>query len=634
VTVTPAARQGLTGQPAFSWVALVATTVTAVSVSGAAEWLSWSFAPGPAAVVCLGVGAFAVAGLMLWWEGGQRGNAVLIWATGVLFVTDKAFAWPDSPLILAGAWFGWLYLLTLAVVLLRYPTSRLTSGLRIMVWLILVGLLVPRTVVVLGSRRVDLVWPASASDVGERVWWPTLFSNEWVTNLAQQAWLVGSVVGSVAVLVAMRRRLRQARPLTRRELTVLWAALLCLAAMTLARLAVLAWVTPSLGEEEFSAEVQAVTLMVIPLALAAAAARRRGQQVRVAGLVHALEPPVAPSMIQDSLRETLGDPELEIYYQADVGLPPGVQGRPGGEPERGGRFVNERAIPLPGPPRAGRVQLTVTDGGRKPQAIVDLDVGVRDRHPELTSAALAAAALAVANARLQVELRLQLDEVVASRARITQAGLQERRRLERDLHDGVQQRLLAIGAVLGRLSLQPLPQEAEQLIGQARDALREARGELSELARGLHPAVLTQTGLRAAVDSVAERLTITAHVDIPDRRWPPAVEATAYYVICEALTNVVKHAHTDSVEVLVTAQPDHLEVNVTDHGRGGATTLTAGTGLVGIRDRVTALGGHLTIINISDLPTRPATSSRDGPPTPAGLATADGTTILVSLPCV
>ena len=249
--------------------ALAVAVLLAVALSSATQWLTWSFAPGAAVVVCLGVAAFAAAGMLLWWEADQVGNAVLIWVTGLLFAADKALAWPGSPLIMLGQWFGWLYFVTLAVVLLRYPSGRLDPRLRTVMWLIAAALLVLRTVVVLSRRGVDQVWPTHPpwTDPAARVWWPTLFADGSIPVLAERFWLVGSVAAAVAVLIAMRRRMASAHPLARHELAIMWLALLFLAAVVVVRVGILAWVQPSLPEEEVSAVLQGATVLVIPLAL-------------------------------------------------------------------------------------------------------------------------------------------------------------------------------------------------------------------------------------------------------------------------------------------------------------------------------------------------------------------------------
>jgi signal transduction histidine kinase len=199
--------------------------------------------------------------------------------------------------------------------------------------------------------------------------------------------------------------------------------------------------------------------------------------------------------------------------------------------------------------------------------------------------------------RLNAELRARLEDLAASRARIVTAGDTERRRLERNLHDGAQQRLVALSLAL-RLALAKLeadPAAARTILAGASDELALALDELRELARGLHPAVLTDRGLRAAVDALAARSPVPVEIaDIPQERLAEPVEAAAYYLIAEALTNVAKYAGASSVRVGVAAGDGRVVVEVSDDGAGGADP-AGGSGLRGLADRVEALGGSLEV---------------------------------------
>ena len=201
--------------------------------------------------------------------------------------------------------------------------------------------------------------------------------------------------------------------------------------------------------------------------------------------------------------------------------------------------------------------------------------------------------------RLNAELHTRLEELAASRARIVTAGDVERRRLERNLHDGAQQRLVALSLSL-RLALAKLdsdPAAARATLAGAGDELVLALAELRELARGLHPAVLSDRGLRAAVEMLAGRSPVPVEIaDIPDERLPEPVEAGAYFLIAEALTNVAKYADASTVRVRVAASDASVVVEVSDDGIGGADP-GAGSGLRGLADRVEALGGSLEVVS-------------------------------------
>lgn len=196
-----------------------------------------------------------------------------------------------------------------------------------------------------------------------------------------------------------------------------------------------------------------------------------------------------------------------------------------------------------------------------------------------------------------VQLHERVDDLRGSRARIIAAADAERRRIERDLHDGAQQRLVALALTLGlaQSRLDKDPQAAAPLIAEAREEAQLAVQELRELAGGIHPAVLSERGLGPALEALAARAPVPTSVDgAPSERLPPAVEAAAYFVTAEALTNVAKYARAESAAVVVTVEHDRLRLTVRDDGVGGAT-LDGGSGLRGLRDRVEALDGWLDV---------------------------------------
>ena len=187
------------------------------------------------------------------------------------------------------------------------------------------------------------------------------------------------------------------------------------------------------------------------------------------------------------------------------------------------------------------------------------------------------------------------DQLAASRARLVTEADEARRRVVRDLHDGAQQRLVHTVVTL-KLALRALRDKdatAESLIGQALDHAEQGNAELRELAHGLLPSVLTRGGLRAGVGSLVARLDLPVSVDVLDDRLPAQAEASAYFIVAEALTNVIKHAHAERAEITASAEDAVLEIRVRDDGIGGADP--EGHGLVGVADRVNALGGELKI---------------------------------------
>jgi signal transduction histidine kinase len=187
------------------------------------------------------------------------------------------------------------------------------------------------------------------------------------------------------------------------------------------------------------------------------------------------------------------------------------------------------------------------------------------------------------------------DQLNASRARLLSEADQARRRVVRDLHDGAQQRLvqMILTLQLAERALQQDDGEAKSLVAEALKQAEQGNAELRELAQGILPAVLTHGGLRAGISSVVRRLHLPVQLDVPAERFPAEIEASAYFITAEALTNVVKHSHAKRAEVRATVEDEMLHIEVRDDGIGGADP--GGHGLVGISDRVTALGGRLEV---------------------------------------
>jgi len=313
--------------------------------------------------------------------------------------------------------------------------------------------------------------------------------------------------------------------------------------------------------------------LVLPLAILVGLAEIRRRRGPLGDLVVELRT-AQPGEVRLALARTLGDPTLELALWL---------------PDRNS-FVREDGTPID--PQASGERRTVTTIGpaAEPLAAIVHDERLLGQRT-LLEAAGSAAHLALENARLQAELRAQLVELNASRSRILAAADAERRRLERDLHDGAQQRLLALG-----LALQLLRERADDpaLLEQAHAELQQALRELRDLARGIHPTILTEQGLGAAVRSLADRAPIAVSVHADEDRYASSIEAAVYFLVAEALANVVKHAQTGAAIVSLERRDGRLVVDVSDDGRGGATAAADG-GLQGLVDRIAAVGGTLTI---------------------------------------
>jgi signal transduction histidine kinase len=255
-----------------------------------------------------------------------------------------------------------------------------------------------------------------------------------------------------------------------------------------------------------------------------------------------------------------------------------------------------RAVRLPDENPQRAVTLVQREG--QPLAAMIHDPALADEH-ELVQAVAAAARLGLENEQLETQVRKQLEDVRASRVRIVAAADAERRRVERDLHDGAQQRLVSLSLSLRLAQMQlgdHCDPELRAALTEASEQLQGALCELRELARGIHPAILTQQGLSAAVESLAEQTPIPLELALPSGRYPTPVETTAYFVVCEALANVTKYAKASRARIAIEQVDGQLIVQVVDDGAGGANP-ARGTGLSGLADRVAALGGQLRVIS-------------------------------------
>jgi signal transduction histidine kinase len=300
----------------------------------------------------------------------------------------------------------------------------------------------------------------------------------------------------------------------------------------------------------------------------------------------------APETTGQVMAEATGDPGLELFFW----LPAEER-----HVDASGRAVDR----LPDTDRAR----TPVNRGALHLATVVHDPALAER-PDLLDSVIEAAGLAIEIGRLRVEVRRQLAEVEQSRARIVTAGYEERRRLERDIHDGAQQRLVSIGLALRHVQAQ-LPEgsreagELDATVAEVTDAIEELR----ELARGVRPAGLDE-GLAPALRELASRAPLPIRVDATEERFDDGLETAAYFVASEALANAAKHAHATRVDLSAARREGRLVVSVSDDGVGGARP-SEGSGLAGMTDRVSALGGRLDV---------------DSPP-------GEGTTVTVELPC-
>jgi signal transduction histidine kinase len=332
--------------------------------------------------------------------------------------------------------------------------------------------------------------------------------------------------------------------------------------------------------------VEEVAIIVLPLTFLLGLAGSRLRHVRVSRLVVELGELPSLSTLEAALRRALGDAALQVGLW-DSGS---------------GAYVGADGSEVAAPEATSPLIATQLERGGRPLAVMVHDRSLLDE-PGLVEATAAATRLAVENERLQADLRAQLEEVRASRERIVEAQDEERRRIERDLHDGAQQRLLRLAMALevaeSRLGNEHDPALRTSL-EVAGEELQAALRELRELAQGIHPAVLTQRGLGAALFSLAETATVPVVVEaVPDTAVPVAVATAAFFIVSESLVNVAKHADASRVTVCARVVDGVLRLEVMDDGRGGADVV-GGSGLRGLADRVEALGGAFSVDSSAD----------------------------------
>lgn len=445
-----------------------------------------------------------------------------------------------------------------------------------------------------GIERLQVLWLAWAASLVPVVLVLCFLSGflGWVVGVMFIDWIVFPLLLAVEIAVAIsvgvavaRYRLYAIERLVNR--TVVYVTLTALLVCTFAGLTIGLGVLVGSGSEWVTAAATLVVAVVfLPLRRRVQdLVDRRFSRARYDGVrrVRAFEDEVrdgrrAPEEIGAVLAEALGDPlaELRFWLPATEAFA-----------DAGGELVEL--------PKDGRATTEIDRDGARTALLLHDPVLLARR--DLLRGVLAAAALSIEMARLRVELRLQLAEVEASRARIVEAGYEERRRLERDLHDGAQQRLVSLGVQVRRLQ-RTLPRGAAVLspaLDGVVDEIGAAIGDLRQIAAGVRPARLDD-GLSAALADLARTAPIPVDVDVPHERVQASVEAAAYFVACEALTNAVRYASASRVSMRAVRENGTLLVSVTDDGIGGAV-VRRGSGLAGLQDRVAAHGGTLEVVS-------------------------------------
>jgi signal transduction histidine kinase len=532
-------------------------------------------------------------GLLAWLRRPDNRTGALMAMAGFAWLLDPlAELWSAPAAVVIGYLVGPLYIVAVAHLVLAYPSGRLPArSLRFLV----VGLYLTATVGQLPGLLMAHI--ASTYDVGASgnplLVHTVKLSAEWPGALVE---VLGVVLLAFTVR-AMLRRWRVATPPRRRLLApLLWPAAGMFGFLALALVAAVASLPHWLGTVAWVGET--VGFAAIPLSFLAFLLRTQVSGVGAVGdLMAELQNAPARGALRSALAQALRDPSIELAYWL---------------PEQR-HYVDAEGHAFELPKADARRAVAEIEHDGRPVAVVVHDATLLDQ-PELIQSVGAAAALALENERLAAELRARIEEVRASRVRLITAEEAARRRLERSLHDGPQQRLvaLALGMRTARSRLPEHPDTAAELIEACEKELTTTIDELRELARGIHPAVLSDRGLQPALESLCGRFPIPVEIgELPGERLPAPVESAAYLVISEALANIARYSRASHATVNVARRNGHALVEVRDDGVGGADP-SRGNGLKGLVDRVGALDGSVELVS----------------------APGEGTIVYAEIPCV
>jgi signal transduction histidine kinase len=507
---------------------------------------------------------YILAGLVAWWRRPDSRFGPLMVASGfAMFLSSLQWANPAGPFTL-GLAFDLLPVVLFLHLFLAFPDGRLRSRPERLV-------VAAGYVAAVGLQLVKMLLGAGGADNLLAV-----VAAPGAADTVQDVQLIALAAFSLTgiALLAVRRR-HSGRPL-RRSVSLLVDSfalgLVMIAALMLA------------GAFELPAfeTIRRVTFGVIgvaPVAFLIGLMNARLARSGIGELVVELQADPPPSALRDALARALRDESLTLaYWLPEFESWADLDGRP---------------VELPAPD-SGRATTLIDLNGVHVAAL--LHHPSVDDEPELLDAVSAAAGIALENGRLHAELRARLDELRGSRGRVIEAGQRERQRLERNLHDGAQQRLIALSLDL-RLLEEGLVDDphTKARLDQARQEIAMSLEELRDVARGIHPAVVSGHGLAVALESLTARASVPVRLTVEvDGRLHERLEVAAYYVVCESLANIGKHAQATSATVDVARRNGDLVVEIVDDGIGGADS-ERGTGLRGLADRVEGLGGRLRV---------------------------------------
>ncbi|TDD70300.1 sensor histidine kinase [Actinomadura darangshiensis] len=535
----------------------------------ASGWPHWRGHPAEAAVTLACCGGFAVAGgLFAAGRLGRRTGRWFVLAAAAWAVTWAA-AWNTGAAPLVSVFAQSVFFLAIGVGVLSYPGGRL-QGAAARLWT------AAAVMIMVGGQALLCVcsrpgWNGFAGSVT----WPAIHPDHEVFDCVQRAVTAAMAALAGAFVIILVARLPRTGRLDRALAVPVAAAVTIGVTGALAVQGTLLGTGLDLDDVLEVYLIQGVFATGLPLAFLATALRTRFAELTVAERMHRLlTAPVSVATVRDALRTVLRDDTLDLWMWAD-----------GGYVDMAGRSA--------GGDVPGRWRHEVRTSGGEPLATVDVAVALRDHEP-LVEAALIAGGRALETVRLQAAAQATLERARDARERLVRVQAAERERLAADLKRSAQQRLRTLEEMLAGLAEATADAAAREQARTCRRELAEAVAELDDLARGVHPAILADSGLAPAIELVAARTGVPVRLDLPAGRFPPEIESTLYFALCEALTNAVKHARAASIGLTVRPGPAEIVAEVGDDGIGGASATPRG-GLAGLTDRVRALRGQVTV---------------------------------------
>jgi signal transduction histidine kinase len=505
----------------------------------------------------------------------------------VAWAVNWSASWDVGVLPLLSQYAQASFYMALSVGVLLYPGGRLDH------WVDRAWTAVAAAVLWGGPTAVWLTSRPEWSPFRPTVWWPAPFPDRAVFERVLQTVGVLYLVLAVsfaAVLLLRLPRMGWAERVVALPVTAALAFVGVSAALTqrpIMRDDI------KLGDLLHVYVVQGVVVILVPIALLASGMRARFGELTVAGRMLRMNGPASVEGVRDALRDVLHDPSLDLWFWTPE--------------DRAYVDTAGRPVSLTDEAAGGRWRRDVRTEAGEPLAVVELGAPLRAQ-ASLVDAALEAGGRALETARLQVAVQAGLEQARAAYERLVHAESQARERLARDLHDGAQQRLLALGVMLGNLEAVADDPDVRDYAEGCRRELLAALAELRALSRGMHPALLAEDGVGPALEVAAERLGVRVRLDLPDRRFPREIEFTLYTALYEALSHTVDRARGSSVRVRVRTADRQVIAEVSDNGERDSDLASE---LARISERIGVLRGNVEV---------------DG-------ATAQGTTVRMVLPC-